>query len=105
MMLEFMKDLLLEGEKVPKSYYEAKNVMRELGLGYVPIHACKNDYVLFWKEYEIREECPECNEPRYKYKERKSKKIPQKVLRYFPLKPRLQRLFMSKKIAEDMRWH
>jgi len=27
------------------------------------------------------------------------------VLRYFPLKPRLQRLFMSSKTAKSMRWH
>ncbi|XP_042973519.1 uncharacterized protein LOC122305193 [Carya illinoinensis] len=31
--------------------------------------------------------------------------IPRKVLRHFPLKSRLQRLFMSKEIACDMRWH
>ncbi|KAG8367020.1 hypothetical protein BUALT_Bualt16G0029000 [Buddleja alternifolia] len=37
--------------------------------------------------------------------EKKRNKIAQKVLRYFPLKPRLQRLFISKKTAEDMRWH
>ena len=36
---------------------------------------------------------------------RKKNKIPAKVLRYFPLKPRLQRLFLSSKTAEDMRWH
>ncbi|CAK8561187.1 unnamed protein product [Lathyrus sativus] len=36
---------------------------------------------------------------------RKRKKIPAKVLRYFPLKPRLQRLFLSSKTTEDMRWH
>ncbi|KAL0329093.1 UNVERIFIED_CONTAM: hypothetical protein Sradi_4896000, partial [Sesamum radiatum] len=34
-----------------------------------------------------------------------SKKIPRKVLRYFPLKPRLQRLFVNKDLAENMRWH
>ncbi|XP_042980097.1 uncharacterized protein LOC122310279 [Carya illinoinensis] len=31
--------------------------------------------------------------------------IPQKVLRHFPLVPRLQRLYMSTKISTDMRWH
>ncbi|KAG8491840.1 hypothetical protein CXB51_015115 [Gossypium anomalum] len=33
------------------------------------------------------------------------RKKPVKVLRYFPLIPRLQRLFMSSKTAESMRWH
>ncbi|KAI9121870.1 hypothetical protein K1719_007260 [Acacia pycnantha] len=27
------------------------------------------------------------------------------ILRYIPLKPRLQRLFMSSKTTEHMRWH
>ncbi|XP_052197234.1 uncharacterized protein LOC127804414 [Diospyros lotus] len=36
---------------------------------------------------------------------KKRKKKPVKVLRYFPLKPRLQRLFMSSKTAEHMRWY
>ena len=32
-------------------------------------------------------------------------KNPAKVLQYFPLKPRLQRLFMSLRIASHMKWH
>ncbi len=46
-----------------------------------------------------------CNTPRSKYGLDKRKKIAQKVAKYFPLKPRLQRLFMSKEIAKDIRWH
>ncbi|OMO50578.1 Transposon, En/Spm-like protein [Corchorus capsularis] len=33
------------------------------------------------------------------------KKQPAKVLRYFPLIPRLQRIFMSNKTSESMTWH
>ena len=33
------------------------------------------------------------------------KKIPQKVLRHFPLIPRLKRIFASKKTAEEAQWH
>ena len=33
------------------------------------------------------------------------KKVPRKLLRYSPLKPRLQRLFISPKIASNMTWH
>ncbi|KAK9277062.1 hypothetical protein L1049_006601 [Liquidambar formosana] len=79
--------------------------MRDLGLGYTAIHACQHDCVLFWKEHEHKDECPECGESRWKYNDGKRKKISHKILRYFPLKPRLQRLFMSKKTATDMRWH
>lgn len=49
--------------------------------------------------------CLICKEPRYKLNDGKGKKIPHKILRYFPLTPRLQRLYMSRKTAVDMRWH
>ncbi|XP_026452318.1 uncharacterized protein LOC113352753 [Papaver somniferum] len=95
---------LPEGETLPNTYYEAKKLLRNLGLGYTVIHACRYDSALFWKENENLENCPKCNEPRYKVVEGKGKKIPQKVLRYFPLKPRLQRLFMSRMTAKDMKY-
>ena len=59
--------------------------------------------------------CDICGTSRYKPSENDSenqstephtqKKIAAKVLRHFPLKPRLQKLFMSPKIAASMRWH
>ena len=33
------------------------------------------------------------------------KMIPHKVLHYFPLTPRLRRLYMSSQRAKDMRWY
>ncbi|KAL5714361.1 hypothetical protein ACHQM5_016334 [Ranunculus cassubicifolius] len=105
MILELIKPSYPEGETLPKSYYEAKMLLRSLGLGYIPIDACVNDCALFWKENESLLECPVCKSPRYQNPEGKGKKIPQKVLRYFPLKPRLQRLYMSGMTAQDMRWH
>ena len=77
--------------------------MRKLRLGYIPIHACKNDCILFYKDNEQATEYPNCDEPRYKIDNRKAKKIPQKILRYFSLIPRLQKLYMSIKTAEEMR--
>lgn len=47
---------------MPKSYYETKKTLRDLGLGYTCIHACKNDCMLFWKENENIEICPQCND-------------------------------------------
>ncbi|XXG68736.1 hypothetical protein AAC387_Pa06g1755 [Persea americana] len=47
----------------------------------------------------------QCEEPRYKVNDGKRKKIPHKVLRYFPLTPWLRRLYMSRKTATEMRWH
>ncbi|XP_026432747.1 uncharacterized protein LOC113330104 [Papaver somniferum] len=104
MILDLIKAALPEGETLPNTYYEAKKLLRNLGLGYTVIHACRYDCALFWKENENLENCPKCNEPRYKVVEGKGKKIPQKVLRYFPLNPRLQRLFMSRMTAKDMKY-
>ena len=44
-------------------------------------------------------------ENRYKFIGGNGMKIPRKVLRYFPLTPRLRRLYMSRKTATEMRWY
>ncbi|XP_026384960.1 uncharacterized protein LOC113280563 [Papaver somniferum] len=105
MQLELLKKSFPKDNTIPSSYYEAKKILRDLGLGYESIDACKNDCALYWKEHKDRDDCPVCHEPRYKFNDGKGKKIPHKVLRYFPLKPRLQRLFASRHTADDMRWH
>ncbi|XP_071931860.1 uncharacterized protein [Coffea arabica] len=105
MMLEFLKDVLPEGEILPSSFYGAMKILSGIGLGYQKIDVCKFDCALFWKENEKMDKCPICKESRWKVNNGKKKKVPQKVMWYFPLKARLQRLFMSSKTAEDMRWH
>jgi hypothetical protein len=63
---------------------------------------------LFWKDYEKLDVCPECKEPRWRVDragDEKKKKIPWKVLRYFPLIPRLQRMFFTKETSKQTRWH
>ncbi|XP_028064213.1 uncharacterized protein LOC114267374 [Camellia sinensis] len=104
-LLEFLTKLLPKDNLVPKSFYEAKKILRDLGLSYELIDACINDCVLFWKENARLDKCPKCKASRYKINRGRGKKIPHKVLRYFPLTPRLKRLYMSRKTAEDMRWH
>ena len=39
--------------KLPKSYNEAKKVVKDLGLHYDKIQACRNDCMLYWKEHEV----------------------------------------------------
>ncbi|XP_020245318.1 uncharacterized protein LOC109823444 [Asparagus officinalis] len=106
-LLELLKDLLPEDNLVPKTWYEAKKVMDEMGLKCNKIHACCNDCVLFRGEYENLNSCPVCKESRWKQRREDSrgKNVPIKILRHFPLIPRLQRLYMSKKTAVDMTWH
>jgi hypothetical protein len=75
----------------------------ELGLGYESIHVCYNNFVLFrGKEYGKLDNFPVCKLSRWKDPERK--KIPQKVLRYFPLAPRLKMLFATNESLEEAQW-
>ncbi|XP_065619438.1 uncharacterized protein LOC136063250 [Quercus suber] len=106
---------LYEDAKLPKDHYEAKKIVRDLGLGYEKIHACPNDCMLFLKENANLDACPCCKESRWKTNEAsvasknasssKGKKKAAKILQWFPLKPRLQRLFPLLDLATSMKWH
>ncbi|KAL5538476.1 hypothetical protein UlMin_035499 [Ulmus minor] len=106
---ELLKLLKLAFPKMDlvESHYEAKKLMTKMGLGYQSIHVCKNDCALFWNENSTSETCPVCYESRWKMQagRRMGKNVPHKVLRYFPLAPRLKRLFATSKTAKLMRWH
>ncbi|XP_052117337.1 uncharacterized protein LOC107489344 isoform X2 [Arachis duranensis] len=107
MLLELLNDSFPKGVQLPASYYEARKIIRDLGLDYEKIDACINDCMLFWKDHDKKETCDHCGASRWKFEEKdgKRKKIPIKVLRYFRITPRLKRLYMSTKTAFDMRWH
>ncbi|KAL9687763.1 hypothetical protein QQ045_032170 [Rhodiola kirilowii] len=47
---------------------------------------------------------PVCGEPRYAQRGSRSD-VPKKTVKYFPLTPRLQRLYMTPHTARQMRWH
>ena len=66
MMLELLTKVLPKGNLVPRSTYEAKKILRDLGMSYEYIDACKNDCALFWKENENLDKCPMCEAPKYK---------------------------------------
>ncbi|KAL5578158.1 hypothetical protein UlMin_019857 [Ulmus minor] len=87
MLLQLLNDAFPKDTRLPLSHYEAKKKLCELGLGYESIHVCKYDCAIFWNENKNLNRCPVCNESRYVVKGKKN--VPHKVLRYFPLKPRL----------------
>jgi hypothetical protein len=82
MILDLLIKLLPKGNLVPRSTYEAKKILRDMGLSYKYIHACKNDYALFWKENANLDVYPVCKESRYKVNHVGGTKIAYKVLRY-----------------------
>jgi len=91
MILELLTDAFENG-KFRTSFYEAKKVIYKLGLNYTKIDVCPKKCMLYCGKDENLDNCGK-------------KKLPVKVLCYFPLKPRLKRLFMSPKIVNSMRWH
>ncbi|KAM2327827.1 hypothetical protein ACFXTH_014358 [Malus domestica] len=108
-LLKLLKDAFSFCEKLPTSNDGAKKIVAELGLHYEKIDACKNDCIIYYKEHANATQCPTCKLSRWRTQEKgnkkKGKKVPWKILRYFPLTSRLQRLYMSSKTAADMRWH
>ena len=80
-------------------------MLKDWGLYYEKIHACPNGCMLFWKE----NNCSVCDSSRWKTFNdpltNESTKIHAKVLRYLPLKPRLQRTFMCPETTSNMKWH
>ncbi|PKA49514.1 hypothetical protein AXF42_Ash004054 [Apostasia shenzhenica] len=105
-MLTIFRNCMPEGANIPKNFYDTKKMIKQMGLPYVKIHACINDCIIYYKEYNDLNSCPLCKHPRYKNcSERRSTMEPFKVLRYLPITPRLQRLYMSSNSAEHMLWH
>ena len=107
------KNLLPEGYTLPETTYEAKKVVCPLGLEAQKIYACPNDCILYrGEEYENLDSCPVCNACRYKIPRddpgdvegmRFKKRVPAKVMWYFPLIPCLKHLFMNEMNAKLMR--
>ncbi|GJU58387.1 reverse transcriptase domain-containing protein [Tanacetum coccineum] len=107
-MLEFFQHVFptTKGYKLPPSYYAIKKTFKTIGLGYESIHACVNDCFLFWgdnnKDVHF---CPVCKTSRWKDSNTPGKKVSKKVLRYFLIIPRLQRLYKSSHTAKEMTCH
>jgi hypothetical protein len=59
-ILKLLAEAFPECNTLPKSYYEAKTLLKKLGLGYESIHVCYNNCVLFRKKYAKLDDCPVC---------------------------------------------
>ena len=104
-LLKYMSTVLLpRGNKLPRNYYEAKNIIKKLGLNYKQIHACPSRCVLYRKENENLTSCPKvgCGKPRYMPNSTSS---PVRVVRWFPFIPRALRMFQSPAISKLLRFH
>lgn len=112
-LLAVLQQAIPNGKNLPGTFTEVKKIIGKLGLSYERIHVCEKDCQLFWKEKANDDFCSVCGASRWKNKPDKTvltnkerkKATPKKVLQYFPIKPRLKRLFMHKETAIALRWH
>nr|GEV89680.1 hypothetical protein [Tanacetum cinerariifolium] len=106
--LEFFQNVfpISKGYKLTPSYYAIKKTFKTIGLGYESIHACEHDCYLYWgDDNKDLDFCLVCNTSRWKDSNTPGKKVPKKVLHYFLIIPRLQRLYKSSHTAKEMIWH
>ena len=109
--VKFMSDMCPEESQIPKNFYQVKKKMRAMGLPMETIDCCEDMCMIYWEDDKSLLECKFCGKDRYKrYKEGASKKrqkknLPHKKMWYFPLAPRLKRLYQSSVCADKMRWH
>nr|GEV01705.1 hypothetical protein [Tanacetum cinerariifolium] len=83
-----------------------KKRFKTIGLGYESIRACINDFFLFWGDTNKNEDnFPIYGASRWKDLKTKGKKVANKVVHYFPLKPRAQRMYSSQHTTKNMTWH
>lgn len=96
--------ILPKDNEMPSDRARAKSILQSIGLDYISYHACPKDCILFRQEYEGLDTCPHCLSSRFR-SDVQGTRVPAKVLRHFPIIPRIQMMFKCKSIASLMSWH
>ena len=100
------RSVLPSVNSLPHSEYQASKLLKQLGLAYDTIHAClgpKTCMLFRSAEKSFLKNCSICGAARYR-KVGKTK-VPLKVLRHFPLIPRLERMCSTPVQAHFMTSH
>jgi hypothetical protein len=115
-LLQFLNDLLPKTNVLARSTYQAKKNVCPLGLEVEKIHTCRNNCMLFHNKDAMLEECRVCGTSWYKRNDKNInednmgenknvKRVPAKVVWYFPIILHLRWLFTNKANAELLQWH
>lgn len=108
-MVQLMSEMMPKDNLMVNNFNHAKRSVQKLGLGCLKIDCCPKGCMLYYKENSEKSitNCFICGMDRYKMVTRRGveKKIPLKKMWYFPLIPRLKRLYSSMATASHMRWH
>jgi hypothetical protein len=112
-LLMLHKDMLLQGNVVPGTIYEAKQIICLLEVEVEKIHTCKNDCILYCGvEYEDLEKYPIFVLGRFNHRKdggdnkncNRRKGGPKNIFWYFPIIPHLKHWFANKE-SKLLRWH
>src|SRR5436190_11441275 len=113
-LLCLLGGMLPEENELPANTYRAKKVLCPLGLKVEKIHVCRNDCILYRKEFGNLHSCPVCGASRYKGKigpegveecVEVTKGTPTKIAWYLPIIPHLKHLFVNPKYAKLFHCH
>jgi len=105
---QLMKEACPPNNVVPSNFSEAKKLVKKTWSKCHENRLCSNGCMLYFKDDEFLEKCKFCDAPRWqpsKSNKGNHKKISFAKIHYFPLIPRLQRLYASRSSAKHMRWH
>lgn len=107
---ELMKEIVPENNLVSENFYSTKKLLRGMGLPVEKIDCCLHGCMIYWNEDKDLHSCKFCGHPRFKKHAQSADKpkktnVAYKKMYYFPLIPRLKRLYASNATAKDMRWH
>ena len=91
---------LPHGNLLPDSYDKAMAMIKEYVIKPVVYHCCPNDCITFRGDTADLTKCSKCGTDRYL-----RNKIPAKSFTYFPLKPRLIRMFETPRLSEMIQSH
>ena len=88
---------------LPRTTYELKTMVRKLGLEHERIHCCPEGHILYdGPENGDLLRCSTCNHPRYVWG---SSTVRVAVSRYFPLIPKLKRIYQCPKLVRLLEHH
>ncbi|XP_050222731.1 uncharacterized protein LOC126672823 [Mercurialis annua] len=105
-----IQELLPEDNKMPTNFAKIKKLVKGLGLPVEVIDCCFYNCMIYWGEDADLTHCKVCNYARWKpvthgKSTKRKANVPYSKMFYFPITPRLQRLYASKATARHMTWH
>ncbi|KAL6550610.1 hypothetical protein OROMI_021098 [Orobanche minor] len=108
-LTQLMQEIVPDDNLIPDNFYSSKKLLDGVGLTVEKIDCCPNNCMIYWEDDSSLSSCKFCNTSRYEVNGNdsrgcKKKKTAAAKMYYFPLTPRLQRLYASKATAKDMRW-